>query len=278
MHFRDSGLPNNKILQDAYNHSLAHAMALQQETLKHFTQDMHAIHEQNMLALEADRKDKIIDEKTYKHEKETLEKMFQENLKMGPRIVEERLLEIFKHRRLAPALELQQYSDNAQPELVAAILLYDTVRSPIDFANITKKFGETVAGLIAEWIHIDVYQSERDINLAKSGDDTKRVYLAYATASLNQNAEHLRRGGQLIVPPGMEENNFREAQKCWGQDQKLNARFVDVFNTLMGMVHSSFRIEVDSGKPQLVKGNLTPPNGHIPPGPNNTSGLGDDPF
>jgi hypothetical protein len=142
-----------------------------------------------------------------------------------------------------------------------------------------------VAGLIAEIVHIDAYPSERDTNLAQAGADTKRAYMALLITSLDQITSQITRTAQenpmqrIMFPPGQEEQLHGSAKLMWGNDGKLDRRFVESFNRASDAASSTFKMEVDAaGKLELVKGTFKNPNIHppFPGGPG--KGLGEDVF
>ena len=284
MKFHESGLPENKTIEEAFDYSYTNAMSYKTEALKSFTQQIEMMHMQHVAMLDMEKINGNIREEDYKREKEAMDKMRDEQLQMGPLAVEDELNFMFQQRRLGPAQEIQSHSDKASPELIAAVLLIECVRSPIDYQRVAQKFGESVAGMIAEVHHIDAYPSERNTNLAQAGSDTKRAYMALLITSLDQIVEQSRMMAQMnppqriAFPPGQEEGLYENASLLWDNDKKLDARFVESFNKAAAATNSPFRMEVDAGnRLGLVKGTLTPPRNPNTPssGPN---AAGDDVF
>jgi hypothetical protein len=285
MNFTDSGLPNNKLVEEAFNFSRANAQGNQKEALKSFQQQIEIIHSQNMMMLDMDRESGDMKDDEYNRNKLSLERMRDDQLKMGPQLIARELDSMFEKRRVGPAKIAAQNADNATPELVAAIMLIDCVRSPVDYRNVTAKFGETVAGLIAEVVHIDAYPSEREVNLSKASADAKRAYQSLLITSLDQIVEQIARaakeapGQKIMFPPGQEEQIYNDIKNLWGNDKKLDARFLDAFNKASDSAASPYKLEVDAGGAlDLVKGSVK--SGKKPPKPKGpgAGGIGGDVF
>lgn len=289
MLFKDSGLPHDKLVEDAFNYSRANAQSSQKEAMKNFEQQIDMIHEQNLMMLDMERDSGTMKDDEYKMNKLSLDKMRDDQLKMGPALIARELEKAFEKRRIGPAKEIMKHSDASSSELIAAVILIDCVRSPVDYKNISTAFGETVANLIAEVVHIDAYPSERESNLTKAGANTKRAYEALLVSSLDQIVEQVKDmakqapGQKIMFPPGQEEQLYNDVKNLWGNDKKLDSRFMDAFNTAARAASSKFQLEVDAdGKLELVKNSITPPpNGNKPQkpkGPNGNGGIGGDVF
>jgi hypothetical protein len=287
MNFTESGLPKSKLVEEAFNFSRANAQGNQKEALKSFQQQIEMIHNQNMLMLDMEKEAGDMKDDEYKRNKVSLERMRDDQLKMGPQLIARELDNMFEKRRVGPAKIAAANADNASPELVAAIMLIDCVRSPIDYKNVSSTFGDKVAGLIAEVVHIDAYPSERDVNLAKASSDAKRAYQSLLITSLDQIVEQIARaakeapGQKIMFPPGQEEQLYNDVKNLWGNDKKLDAKFLEAFNKASDSAQSPFKLEVDtSGALELVKGTLKSGPGIKPPKPKGPGdgGIGGDVF
>ncbi len=286
MDFNASGLPKNKLVEEAFNFSRANSQGNSKEALKSFKQQIDMIHTQQMMMLDAD-KDGMSDAE-YKQQKKELEQLRDEQLKMGPGLIVRELENMFEQRRVHPAKLVAANADAASPELLSAILLIDCVRSPLDYKNIASKFGDTVANLIAEVVHIDAYPSERDGNLAKASPDTKRAYEGLLITSLEQIVKQIAAqakenpGQKIMFPPGQEEQLYDDVKGVWGNDKKLDKKFMDAFNKAAGAAHSPYTLEISlQGDLELVKGSIAKPTGPKPPkpkGPGGPGGIGGDVF
>lgn len=286
MDFNASGLPKNKLVEEAFNFSRANSQGNSKEALKSFKQQIDMIHTQQMMMLDAD-KDGMSDAE-YKQQKKELEQLRDEQLKMGPGLIVRELENMFEQRRVHPAKLVAANADAASPELLSAILLIDCVRSPLDYKNIASKFGDTVANLIAEVVHIDAYPSERDGNLAKASPDTKRAYEGLLITSLEQIVKQIAQqakenpGQKIMFPPGQEEQLYDDVKNVWGNDKKLDKKFMDAFNKAAGAAHSPYSLEIGlQGDLELVKGSVKPtgPKPPKPPkGPGGPGGIGGDVF
>ncbi len=296
MDFKDSGLPKTQLIEDAFNFSKANALSNEKEAMKEFKQQIDMIHTQRKMMLDMEKEDGGMPDADYQREIKNLERGRDEQLRMGPLLITRELNNMFETRRVGLAKEVAANTEKPTPELIAAVMLIDCVRSPLDYQNISDKFGKGVAGLIAEVVHIDAYPSERTDNLTKAGPDTKRAYLAMLVTSLDGIVKQIERvakqgpGQKIMFPPGQEEQLFRDAQPVWGNDKKLDARFVAAFNKAGEAASSTFRLEVDAdGALELVKGaapakptgpKLLGPGakGPKPPKPPGSGGIGGDVF
>lgn len=286
MNFTESGLPKHQLIEDAFDYSRTNAKGNQKEALKSFQQQIEMIHNQNLLMLDMEKDAGDMKDDEYKRNKQALERMRDDQLKMGPALITRELENMFEKRRVGPAKIAAANADNATPELVAAIMLIDCVRSPVDYKNVSAKFGEGVAGLIAEVVHIDAYPSERDVNLSKASGDAKRAYQSLLITSLDQIVDQIARaakenpGQKIMFPPGQEEQIYNDIKNLWGNDKKLDAKFLAAFNKASDSAGSPYKLEVDSaGALELVKGSVKAGPGVKPPKPKGPDGgIGGDVF
>lgn len=292
MKFSESGLPQDPLVEKAFDYAYENLMSQKKEMMRAFERQVDMLLTQNLTMLELDKKSGELTEEKYAREKEALERMRKEQHQMGPLLVGREMESMFAGKRLGPAKELLQHADGpASGDVVAALLLVDCVRSPVDHQKIVGKFGDKVAGMVAEIVHIDAYPSERETNLGKAAPDVKRAYMALIVSSLGQLVSQVQRmqrlgaGPQVSFQPGQEEQLFNDARASWGNDKKLDQRFIEAFNRAGEVTGSLFRMEVDAqGALELVQGNapkgpkkLKPPI--VPPkGPGNGGGLGEDVF
>lgn len=288
MEFSKSGLPNSKLVEDAFNFSRANAQGNQKEALRSFQQQIEMIHGEQVRMLDMDKDQTSMSEADYNKQKRDLEKLRDEQLKMGPALIARELENMFEQRRVGPAKTVVAHADTTSHELVAAILLIDCVRSPVDYKNVAAQFGDKVAGLIAEVVHIDAYPSERDVNLQKAQPDTKRAYESLLITSLEQIVKQIERSAKenpaqkIMFPPGQEEQLYSDVKNLWGNDKKLDHRFVEAFNKASDAAASPYKLETDpsTGALELVKGMAKKPSGPKPkgPGPGGPGGIGGDVF
>lgn len=292
MEFKDSGLPQNKLVEEAFNYSKANALAGEKEMLKNVQQQVGMIFDQQKHMLDMAKRTGELTPEEYEDEKKNLEKQRELQMNAVKPMVQKSLIELFDSKRVGPAQELVKNAESASPEVLAAVMLVDCVRSPIDYENIEKKFGSAVAGIVAEVTHIDAYPSERVENLQKAGNDTKRAYLSLLVTSLESISKEISKTARnplqrVMLPPGQEEQLYNDATPIWGTDKKLDARFVEAFNKVAKGVQSVFRLEVGTaGDLQLVKDPslaagpklLGGPKGPKPPKPPGNGGIGGDVF
>lgn len=292
MEFKDSGLPQNKLVEDAFNYSKQNTMAGEKEMLKSVQQQVGMIFDEQKMLLDIARQSGQLSQEQFEAQKKKLDDQQKQQMTALVPMVKKSLTEIFAAKRLDPAVELHKNADAASPEVLAAVLLVECVRSPIDFENIEKKFGSSVSGLVAEVAHIDAYPSERSENLQKAGTDTKRAYMARVITDLEAMSKEIIKAARnpfnkIMLPPGQEEQLHAEATAIWGSDKKLDARFVQIFNKVGEGAGSPYRVEVGAkGDLELIKDAsltktpklLTGPKPPKPPKPPGNGGIGGDVF
>lgn len=288
MQFNESGLPKDKLVEQAFNFSHTFTMRARKMALQDFNRQMDEIHTNLIADLDKEKEASRMPDADYKRQKEMLERMHDDQLKQGPALVEQALEAMFVARRVNPALEMAKNSETPEADLIAATLLCECIRSPKDFKAMTQTFGARVADLAAEIAHIDAYPDERAANMTEASTDAKRVYLAWLSASTNNIAEQITRAKKerpeekLSLPPGHEKQLYADVQPLWGVDKNLDARFLAVFNRLCEASGSAFRMEVDDkGGLNLVQGSLTPAaknDTSKPKGPKGPGGIGGDVF
>lgn len=286
MDFNQSGLPNSKLVEDAFNYSRKNAQGNQKEALKSFNQQIEIIHNQQITMLDMDKEQSGMSEADYNKQKRDLEHLRDEQLKLGPALIKRELENMFEQRRVGPAKTVVAHADNTSHELVAAILLIDCVRSPLDYKEVSAQFGDKVANLIAEVVHIDAYPSEREDNIKKAKPDTKRAYESLLITSLEQIVKQIERAAKdnptqkIMFPPGQEEQLYSDVKNLWGNDKKLDQRFMVAFNKASDAAASPYKLEADpkTGALELVKGIAKKPTGPKPKGPGGPGGIGGDVF
>ena len=207
MEFKDSGLPQNKLVEDAFNYSKQNTMAGEKEMLKSVQQQVGMIFDEQKMLLDIARQSGQLSQEQFEAQKKKLDDQQKQQMTALVPMVKKSLTEIFAAKRLDPAVELHKNADAASPEVLAAVLLVECVRSPIDFENIEKKFGSSVSGLVAEVAHIDAYPSERSENLQKAGTDTKRAYMARVITDLEAMSKEIIKAARnpfnkMMLPPG----------------------------------------------------------------------------
>lgn len=286
MEFRESGLPQTKLVEEAFKFSRTNALGNFKEAFAGFKQKIDMMHDQQVTILELEFGNEEMTQEEFDAQKKELDDMHEQQLKMGPMLIKKELLSMFENRRVGLAREIALHSANPSPELVAAVLLIDCVRSPIDYRNISTQFGQGVADLVAEVVHIDAYPSERDTNIINATPDGKRAYLAMLVSSLRHILEQIERsaktnpGQKVRFPPGQEEQVYADLKSVWGNDPKLDARFIDMFNRVSDAAFSPFKLEADGkGGVDLVKGlPKLPPKPPIGPQPPTNGSIGGDVF
>lgn len=284
MNFEKSGLPRHDLIEDAFDFSYANIMANEKEALSDFAQQMEGIRMQHLANLDMEKQSTNMSDDDYRQQKKALEEMHEQQLKMGPQLVREELSRIFEMRRVRPAQEITHNAESVVPEVISALLLIDAIRSPIDYRKVEEKFGTGVAGLVANLVHIDAYPTERATTLGNADANVKSAYLALMISGMGQIIEQAAQNPlqRLMFPPGQEDQIHTSIKLMWGNDAKLDARVVEVFNKVAEVASSDYRLEVDGNDIQLVKGSFSAPKGpdfkpNVPKGPGG-GGLGGDVF
>lgn len=292
MKFHETGLPQHKLVEEAFNYSFKKMMNGFDENMMQFKQQIDMIHGQNMMQLEAEKKAGMPQEH-YDQNKKALEHMRNQQMTVGPQMIREEMAKVFVARRIAPAREAMSNIDAPTPELLAALVLTDSYRSPVDFRDIEGKFGSGVSEILAQIAHIDAYPTERATSIINATPDARRAYQVLMVASLDQMVMQAEQNAamnphqMMMLPPGQEQQIFEAAKLLWGTDKKLDARLMAAFNKLSDTASSPFKMEENAeGGVDLVKGvpaSRRPPmiNGPVitpPKGPSKPGGPDDDVF
>jgi hypothetical protein len=166
----------------------------------------------------------------------------------------------FSGKVIAPAKAVQNSSINGKEEIVTAMLLLNSVRSPRDFQTVQKDFPPAVTGLISEYVHYLSYPSEADTARKELSENAKFMVLADMVASLDE----MRRINKTLQPQGKAlqlqggtvqiQKWFETAKDVRGIDKKLDDAFISLFNGLNKETGWGFSINVsESGALSLVE-------------------------
>ena len=261
MRFQDSGLVNDKLVERAFNYAQAYTQSLGKELLMNYKNAVTQNYEIEFRLLDLDLKDKIITPEQYEKEKAVLERERARDLQAAtPETIRNALERMFRNNALGIALEVQNHSDKATPAQIAAALLAQSARSPIDCKKIGKEFGEAIENMVANIVDVGVYPVERDEKTAAANDDTKRLLMAGLTNRFRKAAGNLEPANKVSLQPGKAEEAFQEIKPLWGVDKKLDSRLVSVFNQVATTQKSSYTLEVnEKGLPVLINNSTPPP-------------------
>lgn len=155
----------------------------------------------------------------------------------------------FKSRVIEPA-KVVATSDADAENVVSAILVLETVRSPKDYEALKAELGEEVSGIVAEILDLEAYPSEQATKMGNMSDDSKRANLAIMVGgmqSLADMAKQLPQGQQLVMMGGRDaaRQKIEFASSVRGIDSKLDDMFVEAFNETTKVVDMGVRVEVD---------------------------------
>lgn len=259
MEFSKSGLPRNQLLEDAFNYSRQQNRADYEVMLETFNTDIEMLTKNRLMVLNASKEAGKIKPEEYDQQKKKFEQEREQYLKAGPQLINQHLEEIFEARNVVRAKEALA-SSNGSTQFAAIAMLIDCVRSPIDHENVVKRFGKDIAGVVGEIAHIDAYPGQREKNLSQASADTKRVFLISLLADTNLLVSRVERSIKAnpgkkppAMGPDQEKKAFADLKPLWGNDPKLDAKFVDSFNKLTALTLSAYKLEVVGGNVALVQ-------------------------
>lgn len=268
MRFLDTILMEDLLVKNAFDYAQAYTQALAAEVLHGYKEDIDANYKDDLDFLEETFDDGEITRTEYEQKKTELKKQRAAELKeiATDNIPDE--LQLKLHNIVGAATEIQEHSGKATPALIAAALLAECARDPVDCKKIEEKFGPAIGSMIAEILHIEAYPATRAENAAAADPDTKRLYMAEIINSFHQMYE---------MPPEEAEAAFTEAKSVWGNDKKLDKRLISIFNKTANDLVSSYRMEISAkGRLELVHSPIIPSRKIIPG--KKRKGCGDDGF
>jgi hypothetical protein len=287
MNFRDTGLPDHALVEDAFNYCQSYGKLIFKEAHRVYAQEIDMMYRQQLKVLEMGREQGMTDDE-FDAEKENLNKIRDAQLRQGPPEIERQLDAMFNNQRILPVKIMTGKGEKATPEAIAALMLSACLRSPVDFQRIEQRFGKDVGQLVAEVQHIEAYPEERQAYLPTVSEDARRIYMALTVSGIlgtlvQVEAQMKQQPARIpMFPPGFEDQVFRDVSVAWGADKKLDAFFVDTFNRACALVSSECRVEVgEDGALELVRGVRPVPRlpGPKPPKPPvDGGGLGGDVF
>ena len=272
MRFEDTGLPNDKAVEAAFNYAFASFPA---ELEAQYKQRLELSYQDQLNYLDAMKDEGQLDDEMYKNYRDRLDKSLEDGQKRLPQMITQRLDAEFKVQRLSPVVEMQKYSEKSSPALVAAALLLDSVHDPLDFLKADAECGAAVSGVVAEVLHVRSHPGD---HLATASVDAKHLIAAGLANTFGKIASQIMRlqeNQQLRLPPKFLESNFAQIKLLWGDDKKMNTRLLETFNRVAEGAASPLRIELGTtGSPELVETVKK-----APPAPKSTRPkLGDDGF
>jgi len=277
MIFQNSGLLNDELVERAFDYAQAYTQSLTTEMQMDYRQAISESYSLEFDLLALDLKNELLSPEEYEEEKAFLEKQRDKELNaLRPETIITKLEAMLRKDAVGAAQEIQKHSDKASPVLIAAALLAQCARSPLDCKKIEKEFGEAVAEMVAVILDVDAYPAARKEKTAAASDDTRRVLMAELINSFRYAAEHKDAPG---FKPEEVEQSFSRAALLWNVDKKLDERLVAVFNQAAQVRSAPYTMEIsEKGVLQLIGGTLAQKAPAKPPlkKPNNL--YGDDGF
>jgi len=292
MQFDNSGLPPIRLIEDAFNYSRQNILDRQPEMLVEFKRQINQMFDMEIETLRQMLKSGVVKQDEFDLEMKDLEQTREIQMRMGPELVGKAIDKDFANLRLRPARALFKALPTVAPEVVAGLLLVNTIRSPRDFQRVESSFGPVVAAVVADTIDIQAYTAKKAERLPAADPLVRSAIAGMILANFDslceQSATMLKQGRKVIFPPGAEEIFFRDIKAVTGADAGLDKALVESFNITAKTLHSLFVIEADAkGALTLVKKDppVPPanngPNKNLPvviPKPKGKGGIGDDVF
>lgn len=258
MDFNESGLPDTPLIQRAFEFSHNFIMGGYDDLFQDYKEQIEDSHQQGFYDLDLALQQGNISVAEYEAKKAELKEEIEGHLQQLPEYVQAELKDDFAKKCVGAAKEVMN-SDNPAEALIAAGLLVNCGVSPIDHQNIEQEFESAISGIIAEIFHLEAYPDEHKVLLSLASKDTKRVYLAARVSAMNNMIDQVSRIIEALAAQGEtvdlklpwpEVEAYEHARAFWGIDQKLETRFIDVFNRIGTLAQSPYELKLDK------KGNL----------------------
>lgn len=270
MKFEKSGLPDHEMVKKAFDMSWENQKDRFDYQTQHAIKDIDAeieAHKRQLTALGNAGQMPIDQVLGNKRKLDVQKEQAKQQIVNGLSLQRE---QDFLHNMVEPARLAASASENPTPQLVAAVLLRESVRSPIDFERIHDGFGPEVSGMLKNFMHLEAYPTEREKKLPDASDDVKRMSLLMAIGAMQSMigvAERATR--QMIenegVMPGQDirvvmvggdteaRRMIRTAELTRGTDTKLDAQFVQSFNRMSAKIDIGLKLEVGADNKLIVR-------------------------
>jgi hypothetical protein len=203
-----------------------------------------------------------------------MKKNYEQGKKVGPIIMKKQVEQFFRTQRVALAQELAQ-AGSASPDVMAAALVMDCLRSPVDAKNIAAALGDGIAGLAGEIAHIRAYPEEQGTLIQSASDDAKRLYMAIMIvefSNLKRDAQKMKKDmpeAAMSFSEGREQELHKNLMTLATADAALAKRAVATFNDVARELGSRYQMETGADDSIfLVKGDaprINDPSRLLPP-------------
>lgn len=262
MEFRETGLPDNKLIKDAFDrvHEIYHGTAAPAYVDNAMMEEnqMYAFRSAYLEKLEMDghlRPDQHAEAK--KQLDAEYDKTKADVTKEVTKVMDEQI-----GIRVDIAKELLQ-SNNPSPELAAVGFLMSTAPDR-EMDALEPKFGPGVISLWREFESLDSGMAD----LATASPDAQRVTLAKLTTLFNNAAQEVRsvlkqnniEEGQATIPlESILQDDPRmvfesQIKTVWSNDEKLSMRCMDAFNALCAVCSAPYKVTLDEqNQPSFTK-------------------------
>lgn len=286
MKFSETGLPDNGRIKQAFEFSQRTILSRQEHEVRVFIKKKEELRERNIRMLEILRKfGAFQSDDQYNAQLAEIEETAAKKIAHAPEHVAEQLEQEFISRSVNIAREISLHSSQPSDQMIVAALLFNGVRSPLDYERIAASFDSGVAGVIAEVIHINAYPHQREEHWKNASSGAKSLSLSATIAQMNDAGAKGEKifsmndaeiddddDDDLVVMPSEqdEETFYQNAALTWGNDPKLDARFVESFNRMSRALSSDYTVAIsEKNELRLIDKKvpaLPPPQDPLKPG------------
>ena len=258
--FEDTGLIDHPLVRRAFEYSLTDAKTVRADIAAVYTQLVKESFNEELDALgiafmgndendDADPDSVDQDQGEFLFYKDAMIEDLEKRLDMAPVVAAERYATGFIVQRVHPALIAQEKSEHPVPELIAALLLTNRVRSHQDFMQVAAEFGPDVSDIVARLDHIAAYSDEHtparhEKLLKEATPDEKRAYMAQIFSELAEIEYEFRKQAAGGLSPACAKDICEDTRILWGNDRTLEKHLVDRFNQVARVTGAPTRMNI----------------------------------
>lgn len=270
MKFEKSGLPDNELVKKAFDLSWKNQKDRYDYQTQHALRDIEYeadAHKRQLTAL-GDAGQIPLDKVVGEQRKIDIQKeQARQQAVNGLALQRE---QDFSHNIVGPARLAATISENPTPQLVAASLLRESVRSPVDYESIRDSFGVEVSDVLKNYMHLEAYPTEKEKKLPEASEDVKRMSLIMAIGAMQSMISVADKATQQMlmqqqIQPGQEikvvmvggddeaRRMVRTAELVRGTDKRLDEQFVTHFNIMSAKIDIGIKIDVGADNKLIVR-------------------------
>ena len=270
MKFEKSGLPDHALVKKAFELGWNNQKENASYQIEHAMRDIDYETDARKRQLSARGSAGQIPLDRVLHEQRKLDEQKEQVKKQAVEGLTAASEQYFMHNIVGPARLAVKVAENPTPQLVAAALLRESVRSPVDFETIRDDFGTEVSDILKNYMHLEAYPTEKEKKLPAASEDVKRMSLIMAIGSMQSMLNVADKVAQQMlmeqtIQPGQEikvmmvggdqeaRRMVRTAELVRGTDKKLDEQFVAFFNKLSTKVDIGIKVEVGADNKLIVK-------------------------